>query len=266
MAAHGELTHQELGDVFGHSGVAEAYAHRPPYPPDVFDIMTRLITDHPRVVLDLGAGEGAIARTLAPMVDRVDAVDISAAMIGAGRLRPGGDHPGIRWIVGAAETAELDGPYALATAGASLHWMQWETTLGRLAQALSPSGRLVIIDHGPRDVPWQKELVALIVRHSRNPDFDPNFSLVKELQARGLFTLTGTADTAPVLFRQPIQDYVEQFHSTASLARENMTPAEAEEFDRAVERVVRPWARDGKVELKIVATLSWGIPHPPPKR
>ena len=84
-------------------------------------------------MLDLGAGEGALARPLAEMVDHVDAVDISAAMIDAGRDRPGGRQPNLRWIVGAAQDAPLGGPYALVTAGASMHWMPWPQTLTRLA-------------------------------------------------------------------------------------------------------------------------------------
>ena len=83
------LSHQGLGGVFGHPGVAAAYVHRPPCPAEVFDLLERLLVDAPRVVLDLGAGDGAIARPLAPRVDRVDAVDISAAMVEAGRNRPG---------------------------------------------------------------------------------------------------------------------------------------------------------------------------------
>ena len=66
------------------------------------------------------------------MVDHVDAVDVSAAMIDAGRDRPGGRQPNLRWIVGAAQDAPLGGPYALATAGASMHWMPWPETLTRL--------------------------------------------------------------------------------------------------------------------------------------
>jgi SAM-dependent methyltransferase len=76
--------------VFGHPGVAAAYRHRPPYPRDVFATLERLVGDRPRHVLDLGAGEGALARPLAERMDRVDAVDVSAAMVAAGRERPGG--------------------------------------------------------------------------------------------------------------------------------------------------------------------------------
>ena len=81
---------EELAAVFGQPGVADAYQHRPPYPDEVFDLLERLIADRPRAVLDIGAGEGALARPLASRVDHVDAVDASAAMIEAGRRRPGG--------------------------------------------------------------------------------------------------------------------------------------------------------------------------------
>jgi SAM-dependent methyltransferase len=106
-----------LADAFGYPGVASAYRHRPPYPDMVFDVLTGLITDTPTTVLDLGAGEGALARPLAARVDQVDAVDISAAMIEEGRRRPGGGAANLRWIVGAAETAPLGGPYAPGDGG-----------------------------------------------------------------------------------------------------------------------------------------------------
>ena len=86
----------DLAATFQHEAVAEAYQHRPPYPEEVFDRLEALIADEPRRVLDIGAGEGAIARPLAPRVERVDAIDISQAMVDAGRQRPGGDqaeHP-----------------------------------------------------------------------------------------------------------------------------------------------------------------------------
>ena len=52
----------ELAAVFGNPGVADAYRYRPPYPAEVFDTLEQLITDRPRRVLDIGAGEGALAR------------------------------------------------------------------------------------------------------------------------------------------------------------------------------------------------------------
>jgi ubiquinone/menaquinone biosynthesis C-methylase UbiE len=249
-----------LAAMFTNPGVAGAYLHRPPYPADVFDILERLITDRPRRVLDIGAGEGALARPLASRVDHVDALDVSAAMIEVGRGRPGGRQPNLRWIVGAAETARLGGPYALVTAGASLHWMSWPQTLGRLVPVMTGRGVLAIVDHGHRDLPWRADLDQVIARHSRSPGYNPAFSLVGGLTERGLLTVTGRATTAPVRFRQVVEDYVEQFHSTSSLAREGMPAEESAAFDRAVTDLVRPYSAGGVLEMTVVADLVWGAP------
>jgi SAM-dependent methyltransferase len=253
----------ELGAMFQHAGVVAAYRHRPPYPAEAFDVLTRLIVDEPRHVLDLGAGEGALARplaALAPRVGRVDALDISAAMAQAGRRRPGGTRENLRWIVGAAESAPLDGPYALVTAGASLHWMPWETTLGRLGQIITPEAVLAIVDHGCDGTPWDDALREVIVRHSRNPGYSASFSMEDELEAAGLLEIHGRHRTAPVAFRQRAGDYLEQLHSTSSLARELMPGAEVAAFGREVREVVRPYVRDGMLDMTVSATLVWGRP------
>ena len=250
----------DLGQVFRHAGVAEAYRHRPPYPAEVFSILQELTVDIPPTVLDLGAGEGALARPIAAWADSVDAVERSAAMVAAGRRRPGGRRENLRWITGTAESATPPGPYALITAGASLHWMSWPVLMPRLAGALSSRGVLAIVEHGPRDLPWRAAIVEVIQRHSRNPSFNPRFSLVEALREGGFFVPAGHVQTAPVVFRQSIADYVEQFHSTASLAREHMHPDEAAAFRAAVSEAVAPWADQGMLELPIVADIDWGRP------
>ena len=165
----------ELAAVFGFPGVAGAYRHRPPYPAEVFDTLEQIITDRPRRVLDIGAGEGALARPLARRVDQVDAV-----------RTVGGD-------------------------GGST---------------------------GPQ---------------ARGTGYDPAFSLTTALRAEGLLEIAGDTATAPALFRQTVADYIEQFHSTASLARELMPAGEAAAFDRAVAGLVRPYATDGVLDLPVAA-------------
>jgi SAM-dependent methyltransferase len=247
-----------LAAAFSYPGVASAYRHRPAYPNQVFPILTALITDTPRTVLDLGAGEGALARPLAALVDQVDAVDISAAMIEEGRRRPGGDAPNLRWIVGAAESAPLGGPYALVTAGAAMHWMRWRETFGRLAAVMTDGALLAIGGHGHQDPPGLEEI---IVRYSRSPDYDPDFRLVDALAETGLFEPVGEATTEPTPFRQRTEDYIEYLHSTSSLAREWMEPAEAAAFDREVAETVAPFATDGWLDLPVTARFSWGRVH-----
>jgi SAM-dependent methyltransferase len=250
----------ELNAAFGDPDVVEAYQYRPPYPPAVFDVLDELITDHPRHVLDIGAGDGALARPLARRADRVDAVDVSAAMLAAGARLPGGDQPNLRWILGSAETAELAGPYALVTAGASLHWMDWKQMLPRLAAVATEHAFLAIVEHGVEAAPWQDSVREVIIRHSRSRDFDPSFSLPDELSALGLLELSGSATSPEMPFRQSVASYVEQFHSTASLARLWMPEEESAAFDRAIEQAVGPYATDGMLEMTVVATITWGRP------
>src|ERR1022692_150922 len=250
----------ELAAAFTHPGFADSSQPRPPYPPAVFDVLEQLIADRPRAVLDIGTGEGALARPLAARVDHVDAVDISAAMIDAGLQRPGGQQRNLHWIVGAAETAELGGPYALVTAGASLHWMSWSRTLPRLARVMTDSAFLAIVDHGYHGVPWRQALNEVIARYSRDPGYDPAHSLVDALSASGLITMTGHTQCAPMSFRQLVASYVEQFHSTSTLAREWMSAQESAAFDRAIEDVVRPYALDDMLEMDVVAHVAWGRP------
>jgi ubiquinone/menaquinone biosynthesis C-methylase UbiE len=249
---------ERLAAAFTRPGVARAYRHRPPYPAEVFDILERLIAGRPRVVLDLGVGEGALARPLAGRVDHVDALDISAAMVAAGRRRPGGRRPNLRWIVAPAQAADLGGPYTLVTAGASLHWMPWRQTLARVARAMTGRAVLAIVDQRLHDLPWRADLTEVIARHSRSPGYDPGFSLADALASAGLLEITGRAATAPAVFRQPVAAYIEQFHSTASLAREWMPAGEAAAFGRAVAGVVAPHAVGGMLSMDVVADLTWG--------
>jgi SAM-dependent methyltransferase len=98
----------EHGAAWQDLDVAAAYHARPPYPDEVFGLLGRVLVDEPRIVLDLGCGTGVIARQMAPIVERIDAVDISAAMIDEGRQATGGDHPAIPSLPIVGETREIE--------------------------------------------------------------------------------------------------------------------------------------------------------------
>jgi SAM-dependent methyltransferase len=251
----------EVGEAFQFRGVASAYRHRPTYPPAVFDVLVGLIAGEPRAVLDLGCGTGNVARPLAPLVDRVDAVDVSAAMVEEGKRLSGGDHPRLTWIVGRAEDAPLRPPYALVTAGESLHWMEWDVVLPRIHDALTPDGLLAIV--GVNYVGgWGQEVVELLKRFSTVKEWRAGFDLVKVLEERGLFREQGRTETAPVPFRQSVDEYVESFHARATLSRERMGPADAAAFDAALRQVVVDRGSE-EVELGVVGEVIWGSPLRP---
>src|SRR5262245_8074137 len=104
---------EQYASAFQEHGVVAAYQHRPSYPDSVFALLADLIVDSPRRVLDVGCGTGFIARPLVELVDHVDALDVSQAMIDEGRRLPKGDHPRLTWIARRAEDAALNPPYAL---------------------------------------------------------------------------------------------------------------------------------------------------------
>ena len=130
----------QYASMFGDASVVSAYQYRPPYPPETFEILLRLLDADAdiRTVLDAGCGPGLMARQLAQAVDRVDAVDIAARMLALGKALPGGEDPKLCWIHGAMEDVPLHPPYALIVAAASLHWMHWETVLPRFHAVLTP--------------------------------------------------------------------------------------------------------------------------------
>jgi len=248
----------EYAAQFADDSVAGAYHHRIPYPPDVFAILAGLLGDGPRAVLDVGCGTGEIARPLLPLVDRVDAVDPSAAMIARGRALPGGDNPRLRWIVGRAEDAPLDPPYGLITAGSSIHWLDWDVALPRFRSLLASQGYLALLYPEARPVPWAAELQHIIDRYSTNRDYAP-YDIVAELTARGLFHVRGTQVTAPIAFTQPLAAYIESFHAMNGFSRERMTPQAAADFDAAVRALVGPFCPTGQVRLEAMATVTWGV-------
>jgi SAM-dependent methyltransferase len=255
----------EAASAFGDASVAGAYRHRPPYPPAVFSILLGLIADAPAVVLDAGSGEGSLARGLAPLVDRVDAVDLSAAMVEVGRSLPGGDHPALRWLVGPVETVDLHPPYALITACESVHWFDWDVALPRFHDLLTPSGMLAVVERHQAPRPWSDALNrTLIPRYSTHRDFDAGFDMVAEWKRFGLIEPVGQAETPAVPFRQSVDDYIESLFSASSFSRDRMSPGEAAAFAAAVRELVAPHvAPDGMLDLEISAGVGWARPLSP---
>jgi SAM-dependent methyltransferase len=251
----------EYGAQFGDASVVAAYRHRPPYPAEVFDILIGLMAGDSRAVFDVGTGTGEIARGLASRVARVDAVDPSPPMIATGRAMPGGDHPNLTWIEGYAEDAPIQPPYALITAGQSLHWMEWAVVMPRFRDALASGGVLAIVGQREQPRPWDADVLDAIRRYSTNLRYRP-YDLIEELASRGLFRALGRRSTAPLPFVRDVAGYVESFHARNGLSRDRMSAEAAAAFDRAVTELVAPHACDGKLALAVTGEIVWGLPAP----
>jgi SAM-dependent methyltransferase len=251
----------DYGAQFADASVVAAYDCRPPYPPELFDVLAALIVDEPRVVLDLGTGTGEIARGLLGRAARIDAVDPAPGMIAAGRRLPGGDRPELVWIEGFAEDVLLDSPYALVTAGQSLHWMEWNVVLPRVRDMLTPRGVLALVGQREGPYPWDQAVLDVIQRCTTNTRYRP-YNLIAELETRGLFRALDRRYTAPIAYERRVEEYVESFHARNGLSRDRMDPAVAAAFDREVTAQVAPHAVDGSLTLQVAANVVWGLPAP----
>jgi SAM-dependent methyltransferase len=245
---------------FDEASVAGRYGYRPPYPAPVFPLLAGLAVDPPRAVLDAGCGPGDLARSLAPLVARVDAVDRSPRMLAEGRRLPGAGAANLRWILGEIEHVPLDPPYALVVAGESVHWFDWPRAMPRFAGALSADGALAIVYRdwlGAGEL--RRQLVEVYGRHGANPDFAP-LDPVEELERRGLFERRGKRDVAAEPWTPTRAELLACHHSQNGFVVERMRDPDL--FDRELTAVVDDLAApvDGRYQMQVSANVVWGLP------
>src|SRR5450755_4460336 len=156
--SHSPKPRHLMGDYaapFGDASIVDAYPARPPYLDELFETLAALAGSSPRRVLELGAGSGDVTFGLAPLVDHIDAVEPSAAMLAVARRRSTQGALNIAWIPETAEAFQPKPPYSLAVAAESLHWMDWATVLPKVARSLRPGAFLAIVAERPiTDLPW----------------------------------------------------------------------------------------------------------------
>jgi SAM-dependent methyltransferase len=232
--------------------------HRAPYARAAIEFLVGLVDPSVQAVLDLGAGTGNVARELAPSVDRVDAIEPSATMIAEGKRLPNGHDARLRWIHAAAEDAPLAPPYGLATAGSSLHWMDWDVVLPRVASALTSTAMLAILE--TEDPLWTAAgpIQDAIVRHSIHQGTWRKIDLIASLVERGRFTRVGARSfTEP--FRQNDDELVGGLLSSSSLSAVRIGADGAAAFADEVRRGA-PRDKRGLVTRKVVTSVVWGRP------
>ncbi len=246
---------------FKHRSLAELYDLRPPYPEETYQILLNLLGESQGKILDVGCGTGKIARALVNHVDSVDAVDFSQEMLRVGKSLVNGDHPNLGWINGPVETVELYPPYDMITAGASIHWMEWDVVFPRFKEVLTTDGHLVIID-GDRPVgsPWHDAELSLIHKYSTNRHHE-QIDLIQELVNRGHLRLIEDRRTTPVSFSQSLADYVQSFHSRESMSQEHMGAENVKTFDAELSNVLSDCVDDdGLLTFQLEVRITWGRP------
>ncbi len=151
---------------------------------------------------------------------------------------PGGDRPNVHWIVGAVEEAPLSRPYALITAGDSVHWFRWEIVFPRFAGALTRSGLLAIVSRDWLRAPALRErLRPIYARFSVNRDYrlgDP----VSELERRALFVKKGERTMPAEPWRPTVDQFIACHHSQSGFDPDRMAPEAKRAFHAEIRRVL----------------------------
>ena len=245
---------------FGDEAIAAAYRHRPPYTPETFVIVDRLLGARPRRVLELGAGTGDFTMGLAPLAETLIAVEPSRPMRERGQSRVSAIHGHVVWCATTAEDHAFDTGYSAVVAAEAFHWLDWSRVLTSIAASLVPAGQLILVERAlAAPPPWEGDLRALIRDFSTNQDYVP-YDLVTELESRNLIRLSGRADTGAVAHVQSLDDYIESFHSRNGFSRARLSLDRARQFDDAVRALVRRHGCDNGVRLAVRSRIAWGRP------
>ncbi|MFJ1560754.1 class I SAM-dependent methyltransferase [Streptomyces mirabilis] len=95
--------------------------------------------------LDVGCGDGLLARKLAERAKHVTGIDKSPDMIACARESAAG-HPQLTFVEGDFLTAELPGAeYDFVCSVTTIHHMDFEAALVRMCELLRPGGTLVVV-------------------------------------------------------------------------------------------------------------------------
>jgi SAM-dependent methyltransferase len=178
-----------LSRSFG--AIAEQYARYRPAPPAA--IVDWALPDHEHVIVDIGAGTGALTWHLVGRTDVAIAVEPDARMAAVLTERV----PSAVVTAGRAEQLPLRDASVDAVAGSSMwHWVDEPRGLTEIARVLRPGGVLALIRNSPD---WSAGPLGEIMRRGRRRRPEPD-GAAPEGRGRGRYEIDLSGDER---FEQP---------------------------------------------------------------
>ncbi len=236
--------------------LAEAYRHRPGYPPELLERLVSLAEGGP--VVDLGAGTGLIAVPLAQRGLHVHAVEPARAMLEVLAERAaavGAPTPAVHAIHACAEDTGLpDASMKLAVIADALHWIDPELAGRELARIVAPGGTVAIVESASAPTPFMSELEALLARFNpRAQRVRPGGALEQVMRMAGASgALEAEAFSQSLVLDPDVLEGIVRSYSFAG-------PALGESALRELLELVRQtWARYGAASWSRVLRLTSG--------
>lgn len=141
---------------------AEYWNHNVAYHP----LVLRALPPDCATALDVGSGDGLLARRLAARAGHVSGIDSSARMVDTARQLSGGI-PNVSFIEGDFLTYDFradelpGGGFGFVCSVATVHHMRFGPAIARMAALLRPGGRLIVIGLARKGTPLDWAFDAL---------------------------------------------------------------------------------------------------------
>lgn len=247
------------GAAFRLAEVAGLYSHRPPYASQVYCAICEHTPGFYSLV-DLGSGEGKIARPLAKIFGQVVAVDPSARMISLGTSLENGRADNLTWIEATAEDAPLQGRFDVATFASSIHWMDPDMLFTKLKRHMMPDHLLAFVARDeafepPWDAEWQAFLAKWVPRTTGHPLGSKTWSNTRDRHLAHIEVIK-TQDFVSDPFQQSVDGFIKCQHSRNSFALSKFKEPVAH-FRQDLRDILAPHANsDGQVTYRVKTRVT----------